>query len=84
MYDNIQINQECDWLKPGSGSNLVNLIVVWTTGQKQIADDMKNFAEQLKVAMPVSSGQNYLHLPFYPCLSSETYLCKYEKLPNVV
>ena len=27
-------------------------------------------------------GQNCLHLTFYPYLSSKTYSCKYEKLPN--
>jgi len=29
-------------------------------------------------------GQNCLHLTLKPYLSSETYSCKYEKLPNIV
>jgi len=29
-------------------------------------------------------GQNCLHLTFEQYLSSETYFCKYEKLPNIV
>ena len=35
-------------------------------------------------AMSVSFGHNCLHLTFLITLSSETYSCKYEKLPNVV
>ena len=29
-------------------------------------------------------GQNCLHLTLKPYLSSETYSCKHEKLPNIV
>ena len=35
-------------------------------------------------AMPVSFGQNCLHLLFQPYLSNQTYSRKREKLPNVV
>jgi len=38
----------------------------------------------LKDAMPVSLGQNCLHLTFLPYLSSETNSRKYEKLPYIV
>jgi len=35
-------------------------------------------------AMPVSSGQNCLHLTLYPYLSSKTFSHIYEKLLNIV
>jgi len=34
--------------------------------------------------MPVSFGQNCLHITFKPYLSSESYAYKYEKLPNII
>jgi len=51
MYDINQMNQAGEpsgGLEPVSGSHLVELSVVAPTGQEQIADDMRNFAEQLK------------------------------------
>jgi len=40
--------------------------------------------QALKMLCLYLIGQTCLHLTFYPHLSSETYSCKYEKLPNTV
>ncbi|XP_052798345.1 mediator of RNA polymerase II transcription subunit 18-like [Mya arenaria] len=48
-------------LEPVSGSHLVELSVVAPTGQEQVGEDMKNFAEQLK---PLVCLEKIDHKPF--------------------